>query len=261
MRLLPMIAALGGVMSGIWGLGTSGSQVLAQDQPRREPAAQQRLVAVLELYTSQGCSSCPAADALLQAYTQRNGVVALTFPVDIWDYLGWRDTLANPKFTARQKYYAKHRGDGRVYTPQVVVNGVSHVVGSSARDIDNAIAATAQKLAKVNVPVTARIEAGRLVVEAGPAAPGAEVKDATIWLGIVKSKVEVAVRGGENRGKTLTYYNVVREMTPVGMWSGKPLDIRLDIDTVKLPDTDRAVVIVQFGKAGPILGAALVPKI
>lgn len=256
-----MLAALGGLLSGVFGLGMAHRDALAQDKPRPEPAAQQRFVALLELYTSQGCSSCPAADALLETYTKRQGVVALTFPVDIWDYLGWKDTLASAKFTARQKYYAKHRGDGRVYTPQIVVNGISHVVGSSAPDIDVAIQATAPKLAKVAIPLVARIEGGRLLIEAGAAAPGVDVKEATIWLATIRSRAEVSVRGGENRGRTLVYYNVVRELTPVGMWSGKPLDIRFDIDTVKGPDADRAAVILQTGKAGPILGAILLPKI
>ena len=97
-------------------------------------------VTVIELFTSQGCSSCPTADALLESYADRPDVVALTLPVDYWDYLGWKDTLASPKFSARQRTYAKARGDGRVYTPQVVINGLQHAVGSSATDIDRAIA-------------------------------------------------------------------------------------------------------------------------
>jgi hypothetical protein len=86
---------------------------------------------VLELFTSQGCSSCPAADALFKAYAARRDIVALSMPVDYWDYLGWKDTLGSPKFSRRQRDYAKQRGDGQVYTPQVVVNGRTHVVGSS----------------------------------------------------------------------------------------------------------------------------------
>ncbi|MFM9940902.1 MAG: DUF1223 domain-containing protein [Hyphomicrobiaceae bacterium] len=242
--------------------GTHGGLTPASAQEQRVSAlTQPKVKAVLELYTSQGCSSCPPADVLLESYTKRADIVALSFSVDYWDYLGWKDTLANPKFTARQKYYAKHRGDGRVYTPQVVVNGLSHAVGNSAREIDQAIEATQKAFAKSQVPVSVRMEAERLIIEAGAATVGDGAQDATIWLAVIQPVVEVAVRSGENRGKSLRYHNVVREMTPVGMWSGKALTVRLDRDTVKLPETDSAAVIIQAGKAGPILGAAMIPKL
>lgn len=251
---------LGGIVSGLMAL--TAVAPTAQAQEAAKPANGPKAKAVLELFTSQGCSSCPAADALLESYTKRADVIALTWPVDYWDYLGWKDTLAAPKFTARQKYYAKHRGDGRVYTPQMVINGLTHAVGNSAREIDQAVAATGAQLAQSDLSVTIRLDQKAIVIEAGAGAPGTGIRDATIWLVMIQRSAEVVVRSGENRDKTLRYFNVVREVTPVGMWStGKPLVIRLDRDTVKLPDTDAAAVLIQVGKAGPIVGAAILPKL
>ena len=99
---------------------------------------------VLELFTSQGCSSCPSADALLKSYAQRPGVIALSLSVDYWDHLGWKDTLASPKNTARQKAYAKALGTGNVYTPQIVINGVAETIGSNKSEIEKAICAGPQ---------------------------------------------------------------------------------------------------------------------
>jgi hypothetical protein len=256
------MAIIGGLMVGVLGLGRPISEAQAQEPGRPAAAKEVRVKAVLELYTSQGCSSCPPADALLQSYAKRSDIVALTLPVDYWDYLGWKDTLASAKFTARQKYYAKQRGDGRIYTPQVIVNGLTHVVGSSAREIDHAIDQMAQNFANGSIPIAIRVDKSMLVIEAGALPGGADhIKDATIWLAVVRGTAEVPVRSGENRGKTLKFYNVVRDLTPVGMWVGKPITVRLDRDTVKLPDTESAAVIIQNGKAGPIIGAAMLPKL
>ena len=117
---------------------------------------------VLELFTSQGCSSCPAADALLKSYIQRPDVIALSLAVDYWDYLGWKDTLADPAFAKRQKYYSKMRGDGRIYTPQIVVNGLAHANGAHAAEIDHAIAKTSGKLAGERVAVKLSTGDGKL---------------------------------------------------------------------------------------------------
>src|SRR5262249_17833856 len=95
--------------------------------------------AVLELFTSQGCSSCPAADKLLGELARDPSLGALSLPIDYWDYIGWKDTLAKPRHTARQRSYAKSRGDGEVYTPQVVINGVARAVGSEKDQIEKAI--------------------------------------------------------------------------------------------------------------------------
>lgn len=217
--------------------------------------------AVLELFTSQGCSSCPPADTLLQTYAAKDDLVALTFPVDYWDYLGWKDTLASPKFSARQRHYAKSRGDGRIYTPQLVINGVAHTNGAISKEIDAAIAAHAEAFAKIRVPVQVKLEGGQLVIETGAAPNGSPRKDADIWLVMVKREAAVPIKSGENHGKMLKYFNVVRDMTAVGMWSGQASTIRLNRESIMQPGADACAVLIQSGKAGPLLGAAFLGKL
>jgi hypothetical protein len=214
-------------------------------------------ITVVELFTSQGCSSCPTADALLQSYADRPDVVALTLPVDYWDYLGWKDTLASPKFSARQRAYAKARGDGRVYTPQIVVNGLKHAVGSSARDIDRAISVTSSKIEPERVGVAVRSVNDHLVIDLEAARDASKITEATIWLALISRKVEVLIKRGENHGRTVTYHNVVREWMPVGMWNGTASTIKLAHHAVKQSEVDGCAIIVQHGDAGPIVGAAM----
>ncbi|HJZ33986.1 MAG TPA: DUF1223 domain-containing protein [Hyphomicrobiaceae bacterium] len=214
-------------------------------------------VAVVELYTSQGCSSCPTADALLARLAGRAEVVALSLPVDYWDYLGWRDTLANSKYTERQRAYAKARGDGAIYTPQAVINGLAHVNGGDEGEILQAIERTSKLVAAQRVPVQLSEVKGKLVVEASAAPPGTAVKDATLWLAIMSPKVEVSIGRGENQGRKITYTNVVRELMPIGSWSGKALTVELERQAILRPGADRCAVLLQQGHAGPIVGAAL----
>jgi hypothetical protein len=221
------------------------------------PKADTQPKSVIELYTSQGCSSCPTADALLKTLAQRPDVIALSLPVDYWDYLGWKDTLANPKFTARQRAYAKMRGDGKIYTPQMVINGLMHVNGAHAGEIEEAILKTSGRLAGERIPVRISASGGKLTIETGAVAEGDKPKDGTIWLAVIQKEAQVPVRAGENRGRTLTYYNVVRELTAVGTWSGKPVTIGLSQAAVMKPEADGCAVLLQNGATGPIVGAAL----
>jgi hypothetical protein len=209
---------------------------------------------VLELFTSQGCSSCPAADALLAEFAARPGILALTFPVDLWDYLGWRDTLASPKFAKRQRYYAKARGDGQVYTPQVIVNGGAHVNGSDRGAIERTLT-TPSGLGGLTIPVSIRPAGAHLIVEAGAATTNSARDEFTLWVAAVTRRVEVAVRRGENAGKTLAYANVVRDAAALGMWSGQPLAVRLDPATLGQAEADAVAVVLQRGMSGPIIGA------
>jgi hypothetical protein len=189
--------------------------------------------AVVELFTSQGCSSCPRADKLFESYAKRNDVLALSFSVDYWDYLGWKDTLASPRFTQRQRAYAKTRGDGQIYTPQLIVNGLTHVNGASHREIEGALNSTASQTTPAWVPMSMRLEAGHL---------------------------EVAIGRGENAGRTVTYHNVVRDVMPIGMWSGKHMTVRLDRQSLaqRGHDADEMLaVVLQRGQAGMIIGAAM----
>src|SRR6266478_6194496 len=118
--------------------------------------------AVVELFTSQGCSSCPPADKILGELAKDPSVIALSMPIDYWDYLGWKDTLADARFSARQKAYSNARGDREVYTPQAIVNGAAHVIGSDIAGIESAIGATANADGVMSVPVT-MTQAGTLL--------------------------------------------------------------------------------------------------
>jgi hypothetical protein len=230
--------------------------VAAEDPALAQAQSTHPVRAVVELFTSQGCSSCPPADALLKTYADADDVIAMTLPVDYWDYIGWKDTLAAPRNTERQRAYAANFAVGPLYTPQVVVNGAAQALGSSRDDIDRAIESTGKQLADRRMPLHVWNFSNSIIVEAGGAPATADVKDATIWLAIVEKSVDVPIRAGENGGKTLTYYNVVREMTPVGLWNGRPTTIRLARGALMRPDAEKLVVLVQEENTGAIIGAA-----
>ena len=214
--------------------------------------------AVIELFTSQGCSSCPPADALLHTLAADPDVIALSFPVDYWDYLGWKDTLASARNSERQRAYAKARGDGAIYTPQAVINGKIHVNGAVKSDIASAVAQTNRELEASRVPLWFWQERNTLNIATGAAtgSPGKPVREATIWLGVVQSTANVDIKKGENAGKTLVYTNIVRELTPIGLWKGQAMKIQIPRAAVMLPETQKSVVLIQEGKAGPIIAAA-----
>jgi len=212
--------------------------------------------AVIELFTSQGCSSCPPADRLIATYVDRDDVIALTLPVTYWDNLGWKDTLASPRNTRRQYAYARTRGDGNVYTPQVVINGMHHVVGSHKAAIDKAIIETSKKLQARKVQVKIWVEHKTLMIEASAATAGSPVKDATIWVATTQKEAPVKITRGENRNRRIVYHNVVKDLTPVGMWNGQRIKIRLAKHAVMHNGANGCVVFLQQGDGGPIVGAA-----
>ena len=221
------------------------------------PAMAAETRAVIELFTSQGCSSCPPADQLVGQLAKDPSLVAMSLPIDYWDYLGWKDTLATPGHTARQRGYAQVRGDRAVYTPQVVVNGVVHVQGSDNAAIDRAIAQTRQQAGTMSVPVMLTIEGGRINVSV----PGsAEARSgAEIWLCPITKSVPVAITRGENRGQTLTYYNVARRWVKLGDWHGMTRSWSLPVSDLDAEQTNSVAVLVQAGevaKPGRMLGAA-----
>jgi hypothetical protein len=230
--------------------------IRAADEPGVD-ARQSTITNVIELFTSQGCDSCPPADALLKTYADRKDVLALSFHVDYWDYLGWKDTLASAKFTERQRNYAKARNDGQVYTPQAVINGLSHVNGASARDVETALADTQSQVTPNRVPLRFWTDRGSIMIETGGADPAASAKDATVWLAVVQKSADVVIDRGENRGKTIHYVNIVRELTPVGTWTGQPMKIQLARTALMQPGLESVVVFLQQGKAGPIIAAAV----
>lgn len=214
-----------------------------------------RVTAVLELFTSQGCSSCPPADELLEAFAKRPDVVALSYSVDYWDYQGWKDTLATHEFTSRQKSYASVRGDRQIYTPQMVVNGRTHVVGSDKEAVNEAIA----KGPAPTVPIEVGMMGDAIRVSVGAAEAGKSSK-ATLWLALYDRRVAVPIERGENRDRTLEYYNVVRKLRPIAVWRGEPIQVDLPMGEYDQSQADGCAVLLQEeaagGAPGPILGAA-----
>lgn len=256
LRLRGFLAAAGFAVAGLFATAAPAQDLPAPDAHTPATVRPGPPTAVIELFTSQGCSDCPAADALLKTYLDSRNVVGLTLPVDYWDYLGWKDTLAGARNVERQRAYATRFGIGTVYTPQAVVNGASEVLGSSASEIDRAMNATETALSVSRVPVHFWHYGASIIIEAGAAARDENPKDATIWLAVVQKSISVPVKAGENKGKTLTYYNVVRELTPVGVWNGRPTTIRLARAAIMRPETEDLVVLIQEAETGPIIGAA-----
>lgn len=214
--------------------------------------------AVIELFTSQGCSSCPPADKLLAELARKPNIIAMSLPVDYWDYLGWKDSLARPAFTARQKAYAAARGDGHVYTPQVIIDGLHHGVGSDR----NAILALARKAlgtkGALKVAIKARIDGKKVICDLG-AATAASPRKAGLWLFRIVKSQEVKIGRGENNGRTIRYTNVVRSMQRVGDWDGTPKRIELGADVLRLGNIDGWILLLQSGsreRPGAILAAA-----
>ena len=226
-----------------------GDASSAQAQPR----------AVVELFTSQGCSSCPAADKLLGELAADPSLVAISVPIDYWDYLGWKDTLADPRNTARQKAYAHARGDGQVYTPQMVVNGSVHVLGSDKAAIEHAIAKSRKHGAMSLPPLTLAVADGRLNVAVADGT-GIDSRGAEVWLCGLTKAVTIAIGRGENKGRTVTYHNVARRWIKLGDWTGKANSWSVPLQTLKGDGIDTAAVLLQSGttaKPKTILGATL----
>lgn len=250
----------------------AGGGARAQSAPR----------AVLELFTSQGCASCPPADELLSELAGDPSVIALTLAVDYWDYVGWKDTLARRSHSLRQRAYADLRGDRMIYTPQVVINGVLAAKGSDRTLIHTLISRFRTDPAMLAVPVRISQMAKDLVIEVGSdprstphALPGSTDKaaaqqsspmiahdamtSADIWVCPVISRQSVAIGRGENAGKTLSYTNVVRGWIRLGPWSGEPARFHVDMSRIALDGVDGVVVMVQNGTPtapGPIIGAS-----
>ena len=215
--------------------------------------------AVVELFTSQGCSSCPPADKIIGELAKDPSIIALSMPIDYWDYLGWKDTLADSRFSARQKAYSRMRGDREVYTPQAVINGSVHVIGSDRSSIENAIGTTRKSDEVMSIPVTMTQSGKQLTVSVAASNKIPAVAHGEVWICSISKSVPVSVARGENRGRELTYYNVVRSLVKVGDWNGGPGSWTLPLDNVEREGVDAAVAYVQDGsrdKPGPMLGAA-----
>ena len=208
---------------------------------------------VLELFTSQGCSSCPAADRLLGDYAVRGDTIALSFHVDYWDYIGWKDTFATKSSTGRQRGYGQSLSQRHLYTPEIVVAGASHTNGSDRAGIDKLIGeARAANRARVKVELTVSDSA----VVAALSSP--DPASAEVWLFEIDRRHDVEVRRGENSGKVLSYHNVVREIRRLGAWDGAPRNFSSDLKAAREAGRDGIVVVVQGSGQGAVLGAAQV---
>jgi hypothetical protein len=215
--------------------------------------------AVVELFTSQGCSSCPPADKIIGELAKDPSVIALSMPIDYWDYLGWKDTLADARFSARQKAYSQMRGDRDVYTPQVVVNGSVHMVGSDLAGIESAIGDTDKADSVMSVPVSMTLVGKQINVSVAASRKGPAVSHGEVWICSVSKAVPISIGRGENRGREVTYYNVVRNVLKVGDWNGSAASWTVPLENISREGVDAAAVYVQDGsrdKPGPMLGAA-----
>ena len=214
--------------------------------------------AVVELFTSQGCSSCPPADKIIGELAKDPSVIALSMPIDYWDYLGWKDTLADKRFSARQKAYSHVRGDRNLYTPQVIVNGSTQVIGSDRAGIEGAINNTSKAEGVMSVPVTMTLS-GKLINISVAAGKVPSVVRGEVWICSVSKAVPILIGRGENRGQEITYYNVVRNLLKVGDWNGTSGSWTVPLENISRDGVDAAVVYVQDGsreKPGAMLGAA-----
>jgi len=185
--------------------------------------------------------------------------VAISLPIDYWDYLGWKDTLADARFSARQKAYSRMRGDREVYTPQVVVNGSVHVIGSDLEGIESAISETAKNDGVMSVPVTLSQSGRQITVSVAASGKSPAAMHGEVWIGAISKAIPIAVGRGENSGRELTYYNVVRNLLKVGDWNGTSGSWTVPLENISREGVDAAVVFVQDGnrdKPGPMLGAA-----
>ena len=226
-------------------LGLMGGLAQADDRP-----------AVVELFTSQGCNSCPPADAYLGTLTNRPGLLPLAFHVDYWNYIGWDDPFSRPWAAARQRGYQKSLNERFVYTPQIVVDGAAQAVGSEEKSVDALIKAAAAAPPLPHPTLTLRRrEDGALLVEIGagrspPTAP------ADIWLVGYDNLHQTKVLRGENEGHTLDDYNVVRVYRRIGAWPGWSLELVVPAAEVSARPDGGIAVLIQSADMGPILTAA-----
>jgi hypothetical protein len=203
---------------------------------------------VVELYTSQGCSSCPRADAFLQDLAARDDVLPLALHVDYWDYIGWKDTFASPQYTARQKAYAKKNGQRMIYTPQMIIDGQEHVVGTRLLDVVDVIERHKSMEPYVNLEIAR--DGSRLNIRAEAGAP---LQDRlTVQLIRYRPQARVDIKRGENAGRSINYVNIVTRLEVLQEWdTHEPLVLDAEV-----PGSDPVVVLLQHEGFGPVAAVA-----
>ncbi len=213
---------------------------------------------VVELFTSQGCSSCPPADKLLAELATAPDILTLSFAIEYWDYLGWHDTLAHPDNTERQRSYNAMFHSGSVYTPQMVINGATHEIGSRRNKVADKIEGM-RKSTRRGPDVTFKPMGQYLRLSI--LGDMAHEDPCKVWVVPYKARQAVRIGRGENQGRDLVYTNVVRAIRDVGAWMGESLVINYDTAQDKDLDIDGYVVLVQENGIGPIVSAARYPVV
>jgi hypothetical protein len=235
-----------------WIAATAAAALTVASAPAAELRQQPK--AVLELFTSQGCSSCPGADKVLAELSLRKDLITLAYHVDYWDYIGWKDTFGSADNTQLQRDYARSRGKSRIYTPQLIVNGRTDVIGSHGSEVQGIL-----EKAELDLPVSLTVNGDMLEVSANPRAGG---REATIWLVTYTDQAEIAIERGENAGKTMDYTTIVTDRRVLGMWEPDGgAHLKLPLAEVMGHGSNGAVILIQEvvnGLPGPILGAASV---
>jgi len=214
---------------------------------------------VIELFTSQGCSSCPPADAVFADLAREGSVVALAYHVNYWDYLGWQDTLGSDEGTQRQYDYMKSFGTRSVYTPQAVINGRAHVNGAIRSEVSDALDGMAKAGIGMKVGVSATRSGDSVVIQVDSANEPAE--EARVMLVYYDQVKPVVITRGENTGKTVSYWNAVKEIQTAGMWRGGPARFEMPVSDMARKGGNCAVLLQSAGKdgtPGPILGATVI---
>lgn len=225
-------------------------------------------VVVVELFTSQGCSSCPPADAFLGELAGRKGLLVLSQHVDYWNYMGWKDPFSSPQTTQRQRAYGHRLGQRYVYTPQIVVDGAAQAEGAARAEVESLLVEARKVIDKkllvrisrgaineVKVALPARKAMAKKSSEHGQP----KTKVATLWLVAYDDVHTTEIKKGENRGRTLSYHNVVRSMKPVATWEGKQLEVVLNLAEEIAAGYKNCAVLLQAGEGGRILAAARLP--
>ena len=216
--------------------------------------ASERALTVVELFTSQGCSSCPPADDHLGDLADRADVLALSFHVDYWDYIGWKDPFAKSAFTERQRQYQAFFNTRYVYTPQMIVQGAYQAVGSKRKEIAEQIE---KSRAHPRLDVTLARAANEIAIRVEPSEnSGVKVGDAAVWFVAFDDRHQTSITRGENKGRQLVNRHIVRRFDLVGTWNGVAFDARVPKPGRGEPGGDGFAVLVQSLATGHILGAA-----
>ncbi|TPI45244.1 DUF1223 domain-containing protein [Mesorhizobium sp. B2-9-1] len=255
------LAALALALTALGGVALAAEPGKAvMDKPRTDNAEIDKPLGVVELFTSQGCSSCPPADELFAELAGKDDIIALAYHVNYWDYLGWQDTLSTKENTERQYDYMRAFGSRSVYTPQAVINGRSHVNGASRKDVDGALARMDRTGEGMRVGIKVSRTSDRVMIDAGDAGNGPT--DAHVVIVYFDPPQMVKIGQGENSGRSLTYWNAVSDIQTAGMWHGKAQ--RYELPMTEIAKKGGCAVLLQSvgkdGMPGPILGAAFIRK-